>query len=280
MQVITLTSDIGHKDFLKGAIKGCLLKINTSFNICDISHNVDAFDVNQAAYLLKSAYKYFPENTWHLVFVNLFDYAGCHLILAKYNNQFFACPDNYLLPLVFENEPMEMVRIKVPADANITEWARIMGNAINYFNNGVPFEKLGDSITEIRQKNALKPSVSEQHIDGSVLYVDNYDNVITNISKDDFENARKGRDFVIVFKGNETIERLSDNYASVPQNNKLAYFNTAGYLEIAINKGSASKLFGLKSNYNLVNDGSLSEGMLSARMFYSKIRIDFKNATE
>ena len=82
MPLLTLTSDIGHQDFLVGAVKGQLLQANTDFNIVDITHHLSPFNYPQAAYVCRNAIKNFPPGTFHLVLVNLFDEKPEHMLLA------------------------------------------------------------------------------------------------------------------------------------------------------------------------------------------------------
>ncbi len=96
------------------------------------------------------------------------------------------------------------------------------------------------------QKNHLRPLLDNNWIEGQIIFIDNFENVIVNITQEQFEEQRKGRKFRIVFKRDEVIDRISESYADVPEGEKLALFNSAGYLEIAINKGNAAGLFGLK----------------------------------
>ena len=79
------------------------------------------------------------------------------------------------------------------------------------------------------------------------MYIDSYGNVTTNITKSLFKLIGKGRDFAIVFRRSDyNIYELKLNYSEVPEGEKLALFSTSNHLEIAINKGNANKLFGIK----------------------------------
>jgi S-adenosylmethionine hydrolase len=82
-------------------------------------------------------------------------------------------------------------------------------------------------------------------IRGTVIYIDEYQNVITNITRSQFEERIKGR-FEIRFKRNETINKISYHYGEVPEGEKLSLFGISDHLEIAINKGKASGLLGLR----------------------------------
>ena len=101
---------------------------------------------------------------------------------------------------------------------------------------------LASLISAYIEKNPLRPAVGDDWIDGQIIFIDNFENVIVNITRHEFEELRKGRGFKINFKRDEVIDHISETYADVPEGEKLALFNSAGYLEIAINKGNAAGL--------------------------------------
>jgi hypothetical protein len=100
-------------------------------------------------------------------------------------------------------------------------------------------------LDELEEKVNLQPVIEKNVIKGSVIYIDSFQNVITNISKDLFSTIQKGRDFILYFRKNESISQLSWHYNEVPEGEKLCLFGISNYLEIAINKGNASGLLGL-----------------------------------
>jgi len=110
-------------------------------------------------------------------------------------------------------------------------------------------------------------------IEGQIIFIDHFENVIVNITQEQFEQQRKGRRFKIVFKRDEIIERISGSYADVPQGEKLVLFNSAGYMEIAINKGNAAGLFGLKG-YN--ESSQQVSSMVQNRLFYQTVKVFFE----
>ena len=123
------------------------------------------------------------------------------------------------------------------------------------------------------EKNPLRPTLGDTWIDGQIIFIDNFENVVINITHEEFEKQRKGRHFKIVFKREEVIERISESYADVPEGEKLALFNSAGYLEIAINKGNAAGLLGLKG---FSEKNSQSKLILQNQLFYQTVRISFE----
>jgi S-adenosylmethionine hydrolase len=275
MPLLTLTSDIGSQDFLVGAIKGQLLSANPNFNIVDISHNLSPFNYPQAAYVCRNAIKNFPEGTFHLVLVNLFDQRPEHLLLINYNNQYIGCADNGLITMILEEVPKNIVALSLnkSAQKNTLYCASVFAKAFDQILNGEAFETLGDPNISIEVKNPLRALLGNNWIEGQIIFIDNFENVIINITKEEFEEQRRGRSFKIVFKRDEIIDKISDTYADVTESEKLALFNSAGYLEIAINKGNAAGLFGLQGYTENLNAQSQ---YLQNRLLYQTIKIYFE----
>lgn len=111
-------------------------------------------------------------------------------------------------------------------------------------------------------------------MEGQIIYIDNFENVIVNITREDFETHRRGRSFKIVFKRDEVIEKICDSYADVNDGEKLAMFNAAGYLEIAMNKGNAAGLFGLQG-FN-EQQQSAQQQFFSKQLFYQTVKVFFE----
>lgn len=275
MPLLTLTSDIGPQDFLVGAIKGQLLSANPNFNIVDISHNLSPFNYPQAAYVCRNAIKNFPENTFHLVLVNLFDQRPEHLLMIKYNNQYIGCADNGLITMILEEVPKEIVALPLnkSAQKNTLYCASVFAKAFDQVLAGEPFESIGDTTVSIEVKNPLRALLGNNWLEGQIIFIDNFENVIINITKEEFEEQRRGRSFKIVFKRDEIIDKISETYADVTESEKLALFNSAGYLEIAINKGNAAGLFGLQGYTESLNTQSQ---YLQNRLLYQTIKIYFE----
>jgi S-adenosylmethionine hydrolase len=275
MPLLTLTSDIGHQDYLAGAVKARLLQINPEFLLVDVSHSIPPFNYPQAAYICRSAFKNFPAFTYHLILVNLFEKKPEQLLLAFHNSQYLLCADNGLLSMILEEKPELVIGIPLDKTAikNTLYCADIMGKTVNQLVNGEPLGNIGLPDVSYTEKNPLRPAMSDDWIDGQIIFIDNFENVIVNITRDQFEEQRKGRSFKIAFKRDEVIERISESYADVPEGEKLALFNSAGYLEIAINKGNAAGLFGLKG---FSEKNASSEKILRHQLFYQTVRVTFE----
>jgi S-adenosylmethionine hydrolase len=275
MPLLTLTSDIGNQDYLAGAVKARLLGINPGFQLVDVTHNISPFNYPQAAYVCRNAIKNFPEFTYHIILVNLFEKKPDNLLLAFHNNQYLLCADNGLLTMILEEKP-EMV-IGIPLEKNEVKntlyCVDVFGKTINQLVNGGSIQNIGIADFAYLEKKPLHPAIGEDWIDGQIIFIDNFENVVINITRDDFEKQRKGRRFKISFKRDEVIDRISDSYADVSEGEKLALFNSAGYLEIAINKGNAAGLLGLKG---FSERSSQSKQILQNQLFYQTIRVSFE----
>jgi S-adenosylmethionine hydrolase len=275
MPLVTLTSDIGQQDYLVGAAKGRLLRINPEFQIVDISHSLSPFNYPQAAYVCRSAIRNFPEFTYHVILVNLFESKPDQLLFAFHNNQYILCADNGLLSMIVEEKPEMLIGIPMDKTAikNTLYCVDVAAKAITQLVNGEPINNIGVPDPEYIEKNPLRPLLGENWIEGQIIFIDNFENVIVNITQEQFEQQRKGRHFKIVFKRDEIIERISGSYADVPQGEKLVLFNSAGYMEIAINKGNAAGLFGLKGFIEKSSNGMPS---MQNRLFYQTVKVFFE----
>jgi S-adenosyl-L-methionine hydrolase (adenosine-forming) len=273
MPVVTLTSDIGQQDFLAGAIKGRLLQANPAAVIVDITHQLSPFNYPQAAYVCRNSIKNFGQGTFHIVLVNLFDEKPEHLLLALHNGHYVGCADNGLLTMILEEVPQKVVALPLEKQQqkDTLYCISVFADAIKQLSDGAGIDTLGDNTVSIHVKNPIRPLLGNNWIEGQIIFIDNFENVIVNITKEEFEEQRKGRSFKIVFKRDEVIDRISETYADVNEGEKLALFNAAGYLEVAINKGNAAGLFGLQG-YNEKQQG----GNQSKNLFYQTVRVYFE----
>ncbi len=252
MPIVTLTTDFGNKDHTAGALKGILLRQNESVRIVDITHNIKPFNIAEAAFVLKNAYTSFPEGTVHINTVNDEDIRVVRYIAARHNNHYFIGFDNGLFAMIFnDQEPETAIELTVPEQngtAFSQHWKNAFATTAAQLLSGQDISKLGRTITEIKRKVGVFPTIQESVLRGTVIYIDTFQNVIINVSKDVFKRVRQDRDFTIRYRNRtgETINSISESYHDVPQGESLCRFNSAGYLEIAINSGKASSLLGLK----------------------------------
>jgi hypothetical protein len=250
MGIITLTTDLGYKDFYQAALKGSILNTLPNVTIIDISHEIEPFNISKAAFLLKNSFYYFPKGTVHLIGIDTVYSASNKYLALKYRDHFFVGADNGIFSLIFEEEPQEIVEVNILQDLKFLHFplADIFVKAACHLANGGKLEEIGEAVEEIEQRINFKPAILENAIRGNVIFIDSFENVITNVTKALFTKVQNGRKFSLSFKRNEKINQLSWHYDEVPEGEKLCLFGISNHLEIAINKGKASGLLGLKAN--------------------------------
>ncbi|KGO91969.1 SAM hydrolase/SAM-dependent halogenase family protein [Flavobacterium subsaxonicum] len=265
MSIITLTTDFGLKDHFVGALKGKIFSGYGEAVVVDISHHVDLFNVSEASYIVGAAYNSFPQGTVHLIGVDAELTKENRHIAMQWNGHYFICADNGILSLLTEKiVPQKIVEINIhdrlPDGA--TDMDAFVTVACHLAKGGL-LNVIGREITEIKQIHDLNPVVASDNksIRGYVVYIDHFGNCVTNISKKQVKEVAKGRDFDITFS-TKTIKSFKMGYSDFTVNErfslkdyegeKLAIFNEAGFLEIAIYRsnpctvGTARTLLGLK----------------------------------
>ena len=265
MSIITLTTDYGLKDHFVGALKGKILSEHREAAIIDISHHIDLFNVSEASYIVGAAYSSFPKGTVHLIGVDCELSKECRHIAMEWDGHFFICADNGILSLLTQKIlPSKIVEINIHDRlADTCSDLDVFVTVACHLAKGGLLNVIGRDITDIKEINELQPVVSDDKsiLKGYVVYIDHFGNCVTNISKAQFKEVGKGRDYEINFS-TKNIKAIKTGYSDFTVNNrfslkdyegeKLAIFNAAGYLEIAIYRsnpltvGTAKTLLGLK----------------------------------
>ncbi|HNW74389.1 MAG TPA: SAM-dependent chlorinase/fluorinase [Bacteroidales bacterium] len=255
MAIITLTSDWGLKDHYAGAVKGAILRHLPDVRIVDISHNIPAFDLNQAAFIVRNFYRNFPEGTIHILAINSEAAIETPHTLVVHEGHYFLGADNGIFSLLFDEKPTRIFELDIIQDSDyFTFPARdVFVKAACHIAAGNPIETLGHAKDTVMQKMAFQPVVQGDMIKGKVIYVDNYENVFTNITEKLFKSVVKNSKFAITFRSpNYRISEISQSYKDVGVGDMLALFSTSGYVEIAIREGKACSLLGLKIDQSVM----------------------------
>jgi S-adenosyl-L-methionine hydrolase (adenosine-forming) len=242
--IITLTTDYGVQDFYAGALKGTLLSHCPQAQLVDISHQIPPFDIVQGAFVVQEAFPAFPEGTLHCVAINCLYASGFRFVALRHKGHFFIAPDNGILTLIFSQPALSDVRV-LPVPGNTTTGIQVlMGKAVAHLHSQ-PFDTLGLPGEPLYERITLQPVITPTRIRATVMYVDNFENAILNLRRDDFERVAEGRKFTLLFKRLE-INQLSENYCDVPIGDPLCRFNDANLLEISVHMGRAATLLGLQ----------------------------------
>lgn len=264
MSIITLTTDFGLKDHFVGALKGKILSEFREAVVVDISHHIDHFNVSEASYVIGSAYAAFPKGTVHLIGVDCELTVENRHIAMQWNDHYFICADNGILSILIQKiVPQKIVEINIhdrlPEGSAATD---VFVTVACHLARGGLLNVIGKEIKKIKEVNELQPVIAaDGSIRGNVVYIDHFGNCVTNITKKMFKDAGRGRDYEIVFS-NRTIKTIKSGYSDFNlkdrptlkdfEGERLALFNDAGFLEIAIYRsnpatvGSAATLLGLR----------------------------------
>jgi len=249
MPIITLTSDWGLRDHYLGSVKGAILRLLPDATIVDISHQVPVFDLKQASFIIRNAYHYFPKGTIHIVAVDSVESSDRPHVALKADGHYFIGADNGIFTLFLDKAPEIIVELKIMQDSGYFTFPtrdRFVKAACHLAAGG-SIEELGDITSSLTEKFLFQPVTSESMIQGKVIYIDRYGNVFTNISKELFLNIGGKRDFnLIVKRSSNSIKQIREAYDDVHEGEMLALFASNGYLQIAINRGSANTLLGIK----------------------------------
>ena len=263
MQLITLTSDMGIKDHYLASMKGAIYSASPSIQIVDISHSIVSFSTTETAYCIAHCFESFPIGTIHIIavnsepMINLNNEELSYLpSILLFKGHYFIGTDNGIFSLLVQNEVFEgFWRIdNVLSNKNIFIFPakNILAPAACKLANGIAIETFCSVQAEFQRATAALPITEPNVIKGSVIQIDHFGNIITNISKEIFYSFGENTPFTIYFRKVEyCIDEISSSYTDVPHGEKLAIFNSDNYLEIAVNHGSldrkngASTLFGI-----------------------------------
>lgn len=244
MKIITLTTDFGLKDHYSAVLKGALLGGQQGLTVVDVSHLIPPGDILQAAFILRNCYHEFPAGSIHLLTVGAsLSKRYPHIALLLAGHYFIGC-DNGVFSLLSEKRP-ELI-VEIAPQSNSTFMARdVYVPAALKLAAGTPLEELGPKRDDIFEKMLRRHPPENDVIKGTVTYIDAFGNLITDISITQFDLIGQKRPFRLDLIGDE-INTISRQYSDVVEGEKLAFFNSAGFLEIAINQGKASALLNLK----------------------------------
>lgn len=249
--LITLTTDFGTADHFVGVMKGVIAGIAPRASIIDITHEIAPYDVNQAAFVIGQAWRYFPKKTVHVVVVDPGVGTARRPILAAAAGQFFIAPDNGVLSMIFDSGP-HTVRVISNAKMMRRQVSRtfhgrdVFAPSAAHLARGIQPALFGKKITDYVRSSTLRPlRTAHDAFEGTILKVDRFGNLITNFHIDQFPEVRTRP--IEIRVGLERIHRLALTFAEAQMGELFAIEGSSGFLEIASNQASAAALVGCGS---------------------------------
>ncbi len=264
--VITLTSDWGLRDHYVASEKGAIISRLPGATIIDISHQIAPFNLKHGSFILRNAYPSFPKGTIHICCVDsepIINFGSSQdsavPAILFYEGHYFVSNDNGFFGLLLKNAPAESFwKIDdVLSNPSLYRFPtkNILIPAACRIANGEALDSFASQSDEYKRSIAIAAVIGENLIKGNVIHIDHYGNVITNVTRELFDRFGENIPFTIFFRRKEYyIDEISPSYNAVVPGEKVAVFNSNGFLEIALNRGArtttggASTLFGLSIN--------------------------------
>ena len=247
--IITLTTDFGTSDHLVGTMKGVILNINPAARIVDLNHHVTPFDVLDGALSIANAYRYFPPRTIHVVIVDPGVGTNRRPLLVSGEKQYFIAPDNGVLSMIFERESCLVRHITAEHyflnPVSPTFHGRdIFAPTAAWLSKAFQVDAFGEEITDPVRFTVPKAKPAGQTVKGVVLRVDAFGNLMTNLTAEDVPATVVESGSIKIAVGGKEIRKFVQTFGLGTPGEPIAIFGSAGYLEIAVNRGSAARTLG------------------------------------
>jgi hypothetical protein len=248
-RIVTLTTDFGSADHFVGTMRGVILGVNPEAQVVDLCNAVNSFDVLDGALTIAQAYRYFPADTIHLVVVDPGVGSARRPLLVTTTKHYFVAPDNGVLSLVMDQEERVSVR-EITAEhyflrplSNTFHGRDVFAPCAGWMSKGVEPEKFGDEVTDYVRIALPKPKmISEHTLKGSVLKVDKFGNLITNLTPESAPAVFAANAVVKITVGQGTVSEIHTAYAQGQPGELFGVLNSMGFLEIACNRGAAAQV--------------------------------------
>lgn len=246
--LITLTTDFGLQDPFVGQIKGAILRRNLKAIIVDLTHAIEAHNILGGAVTIRSSYHYFPEGSVHMVVVDPGVGSQRAIIALKADDHMFVAPDNGCLTLIMRDKKVQAVHrvanpALFPAEISATFHGRdIMAPVAAALASGMTLNQVGPEIelADCIQLDIPRTQLDEHGITGRIIGIDRFGNVRTTITSANL-SMYQPTSFAGIYIGSHQINAISATYSDVAPGNLLALIDSAGHLEIAMNRGNAAQ---------------------------------------
>jgi S-adenosylmethionine hydrolase len=248
--VITLLTDFGLQDEYVGVMKGVIFSINPDVHLVDITHNITRHDARQAALTICASFRYFPKGSIHVIVVDPGVGGKRRVICVKQEDHFFVAPDNGVLTMVIQDKKVEKIctitnhKYFLKPVSDTFHGRDIFAPVAARLSKGLDMLRLGQ---EVRLKDVNRLEIPTPYASaggelvGTVIAIDHFGNLVTNISQAKFERFRDDARLsqVAVRLGRFKINEVSRSYDRVKVGSPVAIFGSRKLLEISLNQGDA-----------------------------------------
>lgn len=259
-RVITLISDFGTRDWYLGVLKGVLLNLCPDAHVVDISHEIAAHDIMEAANVLKEILPYYPKGTIHVCIVDPEVGTRRQAIAIETDDYILIGPDNGIFSLARESATDKQNIYSLdksefwlnPKPNNTFHGRDIFCPIAAHLASGRTLQEMATPIDEIQDLRWVQSITDKAGIQGWIVHVDHFGNCITNISRTEFEaysenfDGESANPKIKSYVGSAIINGIQETYASVPLGEIMLLFGSSDYLEVSVNSDKASTLFSIK----------------------------------
>ena len=243
MQVVTLTTEWKPDDIFSGIIKGKLCSLCPGVIIIDNATGIPAFNISHASFVIRNTYNNYPKGSIHIICVHSEANKEQDHLIVKAKDHFFIGTDNGIFNLILNSDPDEVIKIE---HDGITDELEIFAHAACGLLSGKNPVQLGKPMKNVIERVPLRATIDKDVIIGSIIFIDSYGNVLSNITREVFNRVFENRDFRILIQSNRNFTtHISLNYGDVPVGEMLTRFNSLDLLEISINGANVAELLNL-----------------------------------
>jgi S-adenosyl-L-methionine hydrolase (adenosine-forming) len=244
--IITLTTDFGTRDGFTAQMKGVILGIRPRVHIIDVTHDVHPFSILEGALVVKGVSRYFPAGTIHVAVVDPGVGSLRRGIVVQGGGQLYVGPDNGLFSFIIADNPDWEIREITNSDLMLPDphptfhGRDVFAPVAAHIAAGVPVSRVGPAVVDPVMIDVPRPINIPAGITGEVIHVDRFGNLSSNIEAKHLEYR-----VAAVEVGGMRISGISSYFGEVPEGTALALINSFGLLEIAVNRGDASRVLGV-----------------------------------
>lgn len=245
---IALMTDFGSRDPYVGIMKGVILGINPSAVLVDVCHDLDLGDVKSASFALSLAFPYFPAGTIYVVVVDPEVGSGRRALAVSVEDKFIVCPDNGILSWILRRHQLSVAveteeEYCLPHISHTFHGRDVFSAVAAHLSNGLSLSKLGRTADDLVVLPLPEVIRRDKRIEGEVIYIDRFGNLITNITSDDLAQLPDPASARVNI-GSIEIPGVRRTYADAVRGYAVAVLGSSGFLEIAVNGGSAAQSLG------------------------------------
>ena len=250
MHVITLTTDFGTADWFVGTMKGVILSIAPRAKVVDITHEIPGGDIRAGAFALAASYRFFPRKAIHVAVVDPGVGSRRTAIAVQTADYFFVGPDNGVLSLALAKERIKSIhrltneKFFLQPVSQTFHGRDVFAPVAAHLCEGVAIRKFGPEQKYFTRLDWSGPRQNRGTLQGEVVYIDRFGNAITNIGS--VVLAQSKQSSLAIFVKQKRLCPMKDFYQAVPSGRPVGVIGSSGFLEIAVNGGSAAQKFGLK----------------------------------